>query len=245
MERCIELTNIEELAEVYHLVSNSQYRGLIKALKLSDQMKDVFLNQQDSLRFVKNVEKEKAALEVNEDKFLALERERTRSEIALIDAQNKLQWARKVLKEAEEEVKRQKERRSKILQEKEHCEQLICEQRKRLEQMSRYLLVHPTGSIRALDKKRNKAIVCTLFDKKRMRFKRFADCIIDTTGDEFEVEKSILQDEVARGKFSSEEEFASAVQYVKLVVQYDLEDKPYELLYNSEGIKYLLGKILG
>lgn len=109
---------------------------------------------------------------------------------------------------------------------------------KKLERMKIFVLTHATATLSALNKKIDSIIVCTEFDLERMNFNHFADRIEDTEVFEQLLKSDIPKDAVS--KFESVEEYVSAIHYVRMVVQYWSEDKPFELLYHDEGIKYIL-----
>lgn len=251
-KKWIELTSIEDLAEIYNTTNSSDYKKLIEMLDLSKQLKNIFLNSNGEMRFIKNVEGEKKEMRIVEERLHLLTKSEIKSQTECERAENKVKCAENLMKvaqlamrEAQEELKKQQRQKEQIGKEKEDWEKLVMRQKKRLKQMSTYLLVHPTASFKTLDKKRNSLIVCTKFDKNRLHFKRFADWVMDTADDEFEVEKKIRQDKEARGKFYSDKDFESAIHYVKMVVHFLVNDKEYALLYNSTGIKYLLSQIIG
>ena len=121
------------------------------------------------------------------------------------------------------------------INEKKMLEDEISNEQKRLEQMEQILLLHPSASVTALDKRCGYTIVCTAFDQ------------MDCCGVEDIVEDTTILDlldenvpEKIKGMFSSEREFYSAIEYAKLVLTYFIEDKKPQLLYDSLGITELL-----
>lgn len=158
------------------------------------------------------------------------------------EANEKLQIIQKLFRTAEKNFNDAKRELSKAERDKNELEKvLLPQQEKKLEEMKKFTLVHLSATLTALDKKRTTVIVCTKFDAEIMRFNKFADCVVDTADD------YLPQEDIpygARGKFNTLQEFYSAIEYVKLVLKYWAEDKSYELLYNSEGIRYILDSLL-
>ena len=244
MQKLITLTRIQDLAEVYNAVNYPTYRTTVRMLNVSKELKSTLIRKTDELRFIKSVERQREEFEIVEQQLLRWNEEIKKAEVSRMQANHKLECAKQALrvaqlmmKEAQEEYRKQQEMKCKAEQERSDWEKLITIQRKKLERMKQYTLVHPTATITALDKKRESVIVCTKYDATKMNFKKFADCILDTSEDEFAVDELIPQD--ASERFSSKEEFLSAIHYVRMVVQYYMQDKPYQLLYNSSGIRYL------
>lgn len=97
---------------------------------------------------------------------------------------------------------------------------------------------------KALENFRNakeSTVVCTKFDVESIKFKLFADIIEETLDFEVLSETDFPAD--AFSKFSTSKEYTSAIEYVKMVVRYWIENKPFELLYYDDGIKHILNKM--
>lgn len=102
------------------------------------------------------------------------------------------------------------------------------------------ILVHPSARLSAFSTKIGTGIlICTKYDSSRLSYRKHVDKIITAQ----ENYKDLIPED-AINYFESQEEFESAKEYVNLVLQFFFNGDDYELLYNSEGIKYILDSIL-
>lgn len=251
MEKRKRVKCIQELAEAYNATDHQAYRRMIDEMNISGDFAKVLKSKkEDKWRFAKNVERQTQVIEVIEksiegfgDKIVNHE-ENYQVAYAEYERAKKFHDAavRMQQKQAERmakaKIKMQMAIKSKANAEADKMimEQELIDNTNKLNQMKKFTLVHPTATVTAIDKRSQTVLVCTEFDANRMRYRIFADQIIDTSADELDIPYGAEQ------RFSSEEEFRSAVEYAKLVVRFWAEDKPIDLLYNSEGIQYILKK---
>ena len=139
---------------------------------------------------------------------------------------------------AKESLEKARGRKNDAVSTNEKQKRTLSVQEKKLEKMGLFVLVHPTATLSALDKKVDSIIVCTRFDVQSMNFEHFADKIEDTSN--FEELNVTDFPEDASSKFSTSKDYASAIEYVKMVARYWVENKPFELLYHDDGVQYIL-----
>lgn len=111
-------------------------------------------------------------------------------------------------------------------------------ERQRLKQMDQYLLIHPSAKLTALNKRCGCSLVCTAYDNENCCY--IADIVEDTSDSK---RFTLMEEEVPEGirnMFATEKSYKSAVEYVKLALMYEVEDKNPQLLYDNVGIKKLL-----
>ena len=247
-EKRTAVVTIKDLAEAFNSTDHMAYKNMLKQEGVSDGLKAVLTKPKDKSRYSKNLENQQHEVEVIEKVIFDYEKEAKQHEKECNKAcdeydgaKMKYEAAKRIMErqqrkieEAEAKIHSETMKKKKAEEQKQEMETLLTDSNKKLEQMKKFVLVHPTATLGSLDKSRWSVLIATKFDVMQLRYKRFADEIIDTADD------PIYIPEGAREKFETEEEFKSAVEYTKLVVRYWAEDKPYELLYNSEGIKYML-----
>lgn len=241
-----EVVTIQDLANAYHSKDHLAYRNLINNSGISKQLKGTLIQRQGEKHITKNPNLQEQYIENIKSRIHEQNEEMEQIEYAFQNAQKKLKKAQAVLKKekflkmVQDDVKKQEQRKNLAQSDKHKLEETLSKEEKKLKKMKIFALVHPTATVNALDKNSETTIVCTKFDSDNMQYGIFADIIANTSKEDF-FEREILED--ARKKFSSKEEFQSAIEYVKLVFEYWANDRQYKLLYNSEGINYILEKI--
>lgn len=168
------------------------------------------------------------SIEKVDETILEYQKDYEKAKKELQVAERNFQQAKKLL----EKVARQKEI---AINEKQIIKGTLEQEQKRLEKMKLFVLVHPTATMRRIQKKIDSTIVCTRFDADRMNLNYFPDKIEET---ESFAEIDLPKD--AFSKFSSEVEKESAIQYVKMVLAYWADNKRFELLYHDEAIEYMI-----
>lgn len=176
----------------------------------------------------------KGSIKAQEEKIAKYEQEYQKAE-------EQFKKALENFRNAKESLEKAKERKNAAILTNEKQKSELSRQEKKLEKMGCFVLVHPTATISALDKKVGYTVVCTKFDVESIKFKLFADRIEETLDFE-ELSKTDFPAD-AFSKFSTSKEYTSAIEYVKMVARYWVENKPFELLYHDDGIKYILDKI--
>lgn len=236
MKEELTTNTLQDFVDAYKAADYRAGQRLIEKSEVSGQLRNMLMGKNEE-RFAKNVRFQEEQLEVME-KAIQQERDKIqqcRNERA--KACEKLKEAQKAFRAAQAEVDKQEQRLRETERNVGEMEKRLHKEEKRLEQMKRFTLVHPTATLTSIDKRKETVIVCTKFD---MSLKGFADLIF-VSDDDF-AENDIPKD--ARERFGTIQEYISAIEYVKMVIHYWAEDKPYEALYNSEGIKYILDSIL-
>lgn len=227
-----------ELVKAYHSTDYRQYRQLMKEAGISNELESRLRNKQEEGRFAKSIEFQQDLIEVVEK---SLWERKAKEEACQKEYQATFeawQTAQEALKVAERNFKQAVEAKEASKREKEEMEEVLLQQSRKLENMKKFVLIHPTASLSALDKRKEGVLVCTKFDSERMNFRRFEDCVIEAA----DIELDIPQE--SKKKFASNRDWESAVEYVKLVVQFWLEDKPYEALYSSKEIKEMIEAVI-
>lgn len=247
-----KVVSIQELAKAYNSTNYGAYHLMLEQCGVSAELKKILTKKNDEWRFAKNVERQIEMIEMLEKVVDGLSAKITKVDKKYAEAYERYEKARKLsstamriykrqianMETARREMETARQCKQNNKEDKQQMEAALENNVKKLKQMQMFTLIHPTATITALDKKRDTVLVCTKFDAIIMQFKKFADEVEDTSADEIEIPYG------AREKFATEDAFESAVEYVKLVVRYWAEDKPYNLLYNDEGIKYILEEIL-
>ncbi|MCI9063977.1 MAG: hypothetical protein HFJ17_05195 [Clostridia bacterium] len=231
---------ILDLARAYGSKDHRAYQKLIESLRLSKQFKGMLTAGKDDFRFAKNQAHQEETIDVIENEIWKKQDEVKEHEASYKDAISEVSRIQKMLEAAEKKAKETKCKMDKAKRDKEDLSKLLSQQKKREENMKKFTLVHPTATLTALDKKSDTVIVCTKFDAERMDFSKFADIIVETTGENLpsdDIPHEIKKD------FVSLEAYISALHFVELIIMYWAEDKPYETLYNSPGIDYILNKL--
>lgn len=238
------IASLNDLAEAFKNNDYRAYQTLLRSAKLSKEFTKRLTSKDDTWRKSKSADYQAAAVEIISNVIQNVDEDIKEQEIVCADAGQKLQMAEKALKEAEAKYRdarkyfdNQMSKKKKLEGEKKATEGLRVQEIKKLEQIRKLTLVHPTATLSSLDKRRETTIICTKIDAKRMGFTRFVDYVFECTDGNL-VDKEVLKK--VQSELGDLEEFSSAVEYVKMVVRYWAENKEYELLYNSEAIKQML-----
>lgn len=233
------VVSIQELVEAYHSTDYRKYREVMKKANVSSELQKTLLKRKEEWRFARRLEFQEEEIELIKKIVWQLGIEARKEEKEYRQVCIELNKAEAIFRHAETAWKRAKKRKEEAENKKKEMEELLEQQSKKLEQMKKFILLHPSATLTALDKKLDSVLVCTKFDVERMKFNKLADCVMDAPDVDLEVTKEMEE------KFTSKQELDSAVEYAKLAIHFWLEDKPYELLYNSEGIKYILTTVMG
>lgn len=237
-KRQVATINLQELAKAYHATDYRQYRQVMKEAGISNELESRLTKKYEEGRFARSIEFQQEEIEMLEkvlwtvrDKAEVCKKEHERAYQAIQTAQEELRIAQRNFKQISEELEARK-------QEKEEMEEILLQRYKKLEHMKKFILIHPTASLSAVDKKREGVLVCTKFDSERMNLRRFEDCIMEAVDIELDVPQEYKK------RFACHKDWESAVEYVKLVVQFWLEDKPFEALYSSQAIQEMLDTVI-
>ena len=112
--------------------------------------------------------------------------------------------------------------------------------KKSLTEKKHYIIVHSTATVCSLSRKINKGVlVCSQYDASTLSYKKHVDKVVNCK----ENYSDMIPDDAIM-YFDSQEDFESAKAYVSLILKLLFEKADYELLYNSEGIKYILDSIM-
>ncbi|MCI8471435.1 MAG: hypothetical protein HFJ35_08365 [Clostridia bacterium] len=241
------IVSLMDLATAFKHNDYRAYGRLVKESKLSEEFTKRLTSKDDSWRKAKDADYQAAEVEILDDVIQNIEEDIEKQKKPSSDASEKLQIARKKLKRAEDEYKvaqkyfdEQKANMEKLENDKKEVEALRVQEIKKLKQIKKVTLVHPTATLSSLDKQKDTIIVCTSFDAKRMEFTRFVDRVFDSTESNL-VEDAVLRE--AEKELNSFEELLSAVEYVNMVFSYWAYNRDYELLYNSKAIQLMLDSL--
>ena len=243
---------LQELAEVYNSKNYGAYRQVIEQIGLSGEFKKILMKRNDEWRYAKNVERQMEMLEMLEKvieglkaKVMKIGADYDKAKEEYEKAKKKYDIATRIQKFQEEKMAKAKRKMEEVNRHKitikndiNEMENALKQNEKKLKKMQRFTLIHSTATLVGIDKRHETVLVCTKYDVERMKFDRFVDEVEDTSFYDLDIPYG------AREKFATEQEFESAIEYVKLVIRYWAEDRPYDLLYNCEGIKYMLEEIL-
>ena len=248
MKKEKESLRLIDLAKARKSSDHRLYKETIVSASIGDDCKRLLLKQNGSKPRPRNVQWQKEFIEMLEtqkefnDKLfedmrmglIGYDERMNMARADYEDALEELEEAEIKLKKAQKEYELFRKKMTAQASEQKMLEQEIANEHKRLEQMEQILLLHPSATLTALDKKCGHTIVCTSYDK--VDCCGVADTIVDTTN------VDLVEDvpEKVKGMFSSERELKSAIEYVKLVLVYFIEDKDSQLLYDSQGITDLL-----
>lgn len=248
MKKEKESLRLIDLAKARKSSDHRLYKDTIVSASIGDDCKRLLLKQNGSKPRPRNVQWQKEFIEMLETQkdqkdfliedmridLIGLHEIMNMAKAEYEDVLAELKEAEIKLRKAKKGYEKFKAEVSALTNEQKMLEDEISNEYKRLEQMNHFLLLHPSATITALDKKCGHTIVCTSYDK--VDCCGVADTIVDTTN------VDLVEDvpEKVKGMFSSERELKSAIEYVKLVLVYFIEDKDSQLLYDSQGITDLL-----
>lgn len=245
--RTERVTTLNDLAEAFKQSDYRAYGRLVKASQISAEFTKRLINKDDAWRKSKNADYQAAEVGILDDLIRSIEEKIKKQENPFSDAMEKLQLAKENLKKAEAEYRKaqenfdnQREKIKKLEVEKKEIEKLRTLESKKLKQIKKVTLVHPTATLSSLDKCKDTIIICTKFDADRMKFTRFVDAIFDSESENL-IEDTVLEE--AKKELNSIEEVLSAVEYVKMLAYYWSNNKDYELLYNSKAIQLLINSL--
>ncbi|MGN1297681.1 MAG: hypothetical protein ACI4VH_04575 [Clostridia bacterium] len=236
----------QTLADFAELKKLSDYSAVMRFFKKSKHSIDLQRKMIGKNQYKNNPQKQEEYIRIIEegleDQKLKIQQCQAIYQSAKDNVERALQQlkkAKKTLADAENALKeaRNMENAEKALQSK--LETTLLEQTKKLEQIKVFALVHPSATLTALDKKINHTFVLTRYDLKNMNLESFADIIEDTDSNliDSEIKKEALE------KFHNQSNYESAIEYVNMVIKYWIENKPFVLLYNDDGIRYILERI--
>lgn len=250
MKKEKESLRLRDLAKTRNSSNHKLYQETIRSMSLGVDCKRLLLKSNSSKprprsaqwqkEFIEMLESQKAQKDVLiEDMRIDLTGLGELTKMAKAeyeDALAELKESELKLIKAQKEYEQFRKKMTAQVNEQKMLEDEISNEQKRLEQMEQILLLHPSASVTALDKRCGYTIVCTAFDQ------------MDCCGVEDVVEDTTILDlfeenvpEKIKGMFSSEREFYSAIEYTKLALVYFIEeDKAPKLLYDSKGITELL-----
>lgn len=232
-----KVVSIQELAKAYYSTDYKEYREVMNKANVSKDLQKRVRQKKPEGEFGKRIDFQKQEIRVVKKIAYQLELEAKEQEKNYEQVCKKVNQAEKEFRIAEIAWKKAKKMKEDAEKKQLEMEELLALQMKKLQQMEKMILLHPSATLPALDKKRNSILVCTKFDVERMTFLKFADCVMEAADVDIEVTKEMAE------MFVSKQELDSAVEYAKLAIYFWLEDKPYELLYSSEGIKYILDTV--
>ena len=231
-----DVLTVMDLAVAFRSPNHLAYRNMLRDTGISSEFQRKLFQEKEKVNYDKFLERHaelskivKSAIDEYQENIGDYEKTLEILEQRIKEVETRLDYLRQTAGEIK--AKLQKNRNDKDELEK---------QEKRLEQMKRYTLVHPTASITAIDKRRDTTIIVSQYDADSMGFDRFADLVIDS--EEYCDQEDLV---ICKGvqKFNSKEEEMSAIMYVSLVFEFWANDKPFDLLYNHEGIKYILDNL--
>lgn len=232
-----------DLANAYQQ-SYVDYLMLLEVLDISTEYKSMLASINDDWRTERKISHHEEQITELTVEVSQLEEQLEKQEEAVTNAYKELQQAEEALKaarkqfeEAQECLYQRKRQKEKLEKKQARKQESLNNHKRNLEKLKKYTLVHRTATLSSLDKKKETTVVCTRYDAEKMGFAKFADY-------EFHCEdKSMLEEYViqeAKKQVESFEEFASALEYIKMVITFWAENKPYELLYSSKTIKFMI-----
>lgn len=249
MKKEKESLRLRDLAKTRNSSNHRLYKDTIASAPIGNDCKRLLLKQNGNKPRPRNVQWQKEFIEMLETQkdqkdfliedmridLIGLHEIMNMAKAEYEDVLAELKEAEIKLRKAKKGYEKFKAEVSALTNEQKMLEDEISNEYKRLEQMNHFLLLHPSATITALDKKCGHTIVCTSYDQ------------VDCCGVADVVEDTAILDlleenvpEKIKGMFSSEKELYSAIEYAKLVLTYFIEDKKPLLLYDSLGITELL-----
>lgn len=229
--------SIYDLARTYQARNHTAYQSLLTAANISRDMKKRLTTKKENWRDKKNPQFQEAEIELSESLLGRIDKQIEEQKNICQSVDEEVKKAQEALQAAMEKFNEQKQKEEDLKKEKKQIESIIAQKKEKLQKMQQLVLVHPTASISAIDKKRENMLVFTRFDLDNMVFSKVVDSVFKYNGEDLLKKEEV---EPVREEFETRDEFFSAVAYVEMVVYYYSEGYNYELLYNSKGIKHML-----
>ena len=239
-----KLLTIRDLAKAYN---HKEYKLLINGFpndtrkyltrKSDSKLANSFTSQVPEESFLTEYE---SALNKAMQEFRQTDKKLEDTRKELINAELALSNALKAVSRAKEDYKDILYIHQKTINDISQKRYMFESAKKSLTEKKHYIIVHSTATVCSLSRKINKGVlVCSQYDASTLSYKKHVDKVVNCK----ENYSDMIPDDAIM-YFDSQEDFESAKAYVSLILKLLFEKADYELLYNSEGIKYILDSIM-